>query len=86
MILVRTIEALRQRWPLLVRLFTVLLFLLVLIDAVPFLVDKEKAHTAMESIPGFWSLFGFLSCILIVYISKFLGKLGLLQGEDFYHD
>ncbi|MEZ4485341.1 MAG: hypothetical protein R2864_12390 [Syntrophotaleaceae bacterium] len=51
MILARTIEALRQRWPLLVRMFVVVLVLLVIIDAVPFLVDKEKAHTAMESIP-----------------------------------
>ena len=86
MILARTIEALRQCWPLLVRMFIVLLVLLVLIDAVPFLVDKEKAHTAVESIPGFWSLFGFVSCILIVYVSKYLGKIGLLQREDFYHD
>ncbi|APG28239.1 hypothetical protein A7E78_10505 [Syntrophotalea acetylenivorans] len=86
MTLVRTIEALRQRWSLLVRMFIVLLVLLVLIDAVPFLIDKEKAHTAMESIPGFWSLFGFFSCVLIVYISKYLGKIGLLQREDFYHD
>lgn len=42
MTLVRTIEALRQRWSLLVRMFIVLLVLLVLIDAVPFLVDKKR--------------------------------------------
>ena len=86
MTLVRTIEALRQRWPLLVRLFIVLLVMLVIIDAVPALVDKEKAHTTAESIPGFWSLFGFASCVVIIYISKSLGKLGLKQREDFYDD
>ncbi|MBN1141482.1 MAG: hypothetical protein JXB25_06785 [Deltaproteobacteria bacterium] len=47
-------------------------------------VDHGQAHTAPEKIPGFWSLFGFLSGIFIVFFSKWLGHLGLLKHEDYY--
>ena len=44
------------------------------------------AHHWWETIPFFWSIFGFLGCALIVYFSKGLGKLFLQQPEDFYDD
>ncbi|MDO3378314.1 hypothetical protein [Geoalkalibacter halelectricus] len=84
--LVQMLEALNQRWKLLVRLFLLVLALLVVIDAIPALVDKEKAHTAMELLPGFWSVYGFISCVLIVYVSKWFGDIGIMRREDFYDD
>jgi len=47
-------------------------------------VDHEEGHTALERIPGFWALFGFLSAVVIVFFSKWLGHLGLLKREDYY--
>lgn len=36
------------------------------------------------SIPGFFVLFGFAGCVLIIWISKKLGGLGLQQPETYY--
>jgi hypothetical protein len=86
MTLVQIIDFLRDRWPLLVKIFMVILALLVIADAIPFIVDKEKAHTAAERIPGFWSVFGFISCVIIIYVSKIFGGLGIMRIEDYYND
>jgi hypothetical protein len=51
--LVRIIEWLRQRLPAVVRVCLVALALLILVDAIPGVVDKEHAHTALERWPGF---------------------------------
>ncbi len=84
--LVRIFDALLQRWSLLVRLFIGLLVLLVIADSIPAIVDKDLAYTALDRLPGFWSLFGFLGCIFFIFFSKFLGKLGIWQKEDYYDD
>jgi len=37
--------------------------------------------------PGFSALYGLISCVLIIVVSKFLGHQGgLMKREDFYHD
>lgn len=84
--LVRLIEWLRNRLKLLVRLSFVLLALLVVIDAIPALVDKHEAHTKLEHIPGFWSLFGFVACVVIIIASKWFGHAGIMQREDYYDE
>lgn len=49
------------------------------------LVDKHHAHTWIEQyIPGFWSLFGFAACALIILISKWYGHQGIMTREDYY--
>lgn len=48
-------------------------------------VDKHHAHTWMEKmIPGFWSFFGFLSCIVLVFFVRWFGNSGVQTGEDYY--
>ncbi|NLC71261.1 MAG: hypothetical protein GX751_07885 [Desulfuromonadaceae bacterium] len=49
-------------------------------------VNHDQAHTAMEKIPGFWSIFGFLSCVVIVFFSKWLAHVGILKPEDYYDE
>jgi len=44
-----------------------------------------------ETWPVFWSVFGFIACVLIVYISKWYGhlKVGrteIMAKEDFYNE
>ncbi len=59
------------------------LAILVVIDIV--LVDKSHAHTWMEmKIPGWWSLYGFVACVLIIFVSKWFGHLGIMTREDYY--
>ena len=82
--LVRLLEFLRNRLKTVVRVCLILLALLVLLDAIPGLVDKEPAHTTAEHLPGFWSIFGFVGCVLLVIVSKWFGKAGIVQREDYY--
>ena len=84
--LVRLIDFLRDRLPLVIRICWVILGLLVAIDAIPALVDKHHAHTAPEHIPGFWSVFGFLACTIIIFVSKWFGHSGIMKREDFYRE
>jgi len=48
-------------------------------------VDKHHAHTWVEAhIPGFWSLFGLLSCVVLIYFAGWFGKSGVMTREDYY--
>jgi thiol:disulfide interchange protein len=49
-------------------------------------VDKSSAHTGPEHDFAFWSLFGFVSCVAIIFLSKWYGHLGILTQEDYYDD
>ena len=84
--LVRLIEFLRDRLKLLVWLSYGVLALLIVIDAIPALVDKEHAHTKIEHLPGFWSVFGFLACVVIIIASKWFGHAGIMKKEDYYDE
>jgi len=41
-------------------------------------------HFGFEEFPGFGSLYGLISCVLIIVVSKLLGKLWLMRPEDYY--
>jgi len=75
------IEFLRARLGLLRNLFFILLASLVVIDA---LVDKHHAHTALEHVPGFWAVFGFLACAFLIIAAKWFGRQGIETREDYY--
>jgi hypothetical protein len=84
--LLRLIDFLRDRLKTVVRVSIAVLVLLVLLDAVPAIVDKEHAHTAAERLPAFWAAFGLLGCLLLVLLSKTLGHLGVSTREDYYDE
>ncbi len=84
--LVRIIDYLQKHLRLVVRLSLALLAVLVLIDAIPGLVSKEHAHTAAERFPGFWALFGFVGCVVLIVASKAFGHAGIMQREDYYDE
>ena len=77
MIIVRLIEFLRSHIRILMVLCASVLLLLVLGDWL--LVNKEHAHTATEHWFGFWAVFGFLSCVAIIFLSKWFGHLGIMK-------
>ena len=82
--LVQLIEFLRNRLKTVIRVCFGLLALLILADA--FLVDKEHAHTRLEHLPAFWSIFGFLGCVVIISGSKWFGHAGIMTREDYYDE
>ena len=40
--------------------------------------------SAFEDWPAWGSLYGFVSCVAIIVVSKILGKLWLMRPEDYY--
>jgi drug/metabolite transporter (DMT)-like permease len=80
--LAKLIEFLRNRLRTVIAVCLAVLALLVVVDAT--LVDKSAAHTGIEHWPGFWSLFGFAGCALIVLLSKWFGHAGIMTREDYY--
>jgi drug/metabolite transporter (DMT)-like permease len=84
--LVKIIEWLRSRLKAVVWICCLALAALVVLDAIPWLVDKEHAHTKAEHFPGFWAVFGFVGCVLIILVSKWFGHAGIMRSEDYYDE
>lgn len=82
--LVQLIDFLRRRLKTVIRICFGSLALLILVDAVG--VDKEHAHTRIEHLPAFWSIFGFLGCVIIIIGSKWFGHAGIMTREDYYDE
>ena len=80
--IVRFIDFLRARLGLVIKICCMILALVALWDA--FLVDKEDAEFWFEKLPAFWSLFGFLACVIIILFSKWFGHRGIMTREDYY--
>ncbi|HKJ98148.1 MAG TPA: hypothetical protein VJ959_04445 [Desulfotignum sp.] len=76
------IEFLRHRLKRVIQVCCIILALLAGFDAL--LLDKNKAHTAVEHLPGFWAVFGFTACVVIIFVSKWFGRLGITKQEDYY--
>ena len=64
------------------RLFYLVLVLIVIAD---FLVAREHAEYRWERLPVWSAVYGFCSCVLLIFVSKFLGHQGgLMRREDYY--
>ena len=58
--------------------------ILVLLVVADFIIPRHEIHFFGDKIPGFWSLYGFISCVLIIVVSKWLGQHWLVRDEDYY--
>ncbi|MBB2673244.1 UNVERIFIED_ORG: hypothetical protein GGE44_002809 [Rhizobium esperanzae] len=64
------------------RLFYLALVLIVIAD---FLVPREHAEYLWDRLPGWSAVYGFGSCVLLIFVSKFLGhRARLMRREDYY--
>ena len=59
---------------------------LVLLITVDFIIPRHEIHFFGDKIPGFWSLFGFIACVLIIIVSKWIGHMGLMKNENYYDE
>ncbi len=67
------------------RLFYVVLALVLLAEiALPFLLHDEHHNFSFEGWPAFGSLYGLVSCVAIIVLSKLIGKAWLMRREDYY--
>ena len=62
--------------------YAVLIFIILMDLFIP----RHEIHFFGDAIPGFWSIFGFIACILIILISKWIGRLGIMQEENYYNE
>jgi hypothetical protein len=46
--------------------------------------DVHPPHFWFERIPAWGSLYGLASCVAIIVVSKFLGKVWLMRREEYY--
>jgi len=52
----------------------------------PLIFHDEKSHFSFEDFPAWGSIYGLLSCVAIIVVSKLIGKLWLMRREDYYDD
>jgi len=43
-----------------------------------------ESHFSFEDLPAWGSLYGLVSCVVIIVMSKLIGKLWLMRREDYY--
>lgn len=63
------------------KIFYIILVVVLLAD-IP--VHREHVSFVWDRMPGWSAFYGFISCVLIIAVFKFLGHVWLLKKEDYY--
>ena len=70
-----------------VKRWSVAILVLIVIAEItlPMFSHSEHAHHFwFDNIPAWGSLYGLISCVAIIVVSKFLGNVWLMRREDYY--
>ena len=59
---------------------------LVVVFAADFLVHRDHGDFFWDFIPGWAAVFGFVSCVAIIFASKLLGHQGRIMRDEDYYD
>ena len=74
-----------KRFKLIKKIFYITLVVIALAEiAVVYVFHLGHGHFRFENLPAFGSIYGFISCVLIIVISKLIGHLWLMKKEDYY--
>ncbi len=74
-----------ERFARIKRWFYVGLIVVALAEIVlPIVFRGGHFHFSFESFPAWGSLYGFVSCVAIIVVSKLIGKAWLMRREDHY--
>ncbi len=75
----------RTRFARIRRGFYVVLGVIALAEIVlPRLFPGGEHHFDFEGWPAWGSFYGFASCVAIILVSKLIGKVWLMRGENYY--
>lgn len=66
------------------KIFYAALIIFALAELAVSLLHLGHGHFSFEALPAFGSIFGFITCVLIILVSKFIGHLWLMKKEDYY--
>jgi len=69
-----------------IKLMIGLLAVLSILVAADFFIPKEHVAFPWESIPGFYAVFGLLAAIVLLIVSKILGRFFIQKKENYYDD
>ena len=50
----------------------------------PLIFDGGEHHFGFEGFPAWGSIYGLISCVAIIVISKLIGKAWLMRRENYY--
>jgi membrane protein YdbS with pleckstrin-like domain len=65
------------------RLLVFFYAILVILLAIDFFIDKHP-HFAWEAWPQFFAVYGFVACVLLVLVSKYVLRPLVKRKEDYY--
>lgn len=60
--------------------------ILVVVLLLGFFAHPDRIDHLWERLPIWEALFGFLGCVLIIFVSKALGHLFIQKKEDYYDE
>lgn len=66
------------------KLFFAALVIIVLAEIAVSLLHLGHGHFFFEELPAYGSVFGLLSCVIIIIISKVISQYWLTKKEDYY--
>ena len=67
------------------RWFYVSLAAIVVIEiAAPYVLHDDHIYFGFENLPAWGSVYGLISCVVIIILSKWIGKLWLMKDEGYY--
>lgn len=67
----------------LITLLKVFFTLSVMLFCVDFFVHKD-AHLPWEEWPGFYAIYGFVACVILVLVAKYILRPLVIRKEDYY--
>lgn len=66
------------------RVFFALCALIFLLDLTEYVgLFEKKIHFGIQRVPGFYGLYGFVGCVILVLVAKGL-RVFLMRPEDYY--
>ncbi|MFT7140615.1 MAG: hypothetical protein ACJAYE_000036 [Candidatus Azotimanducaceae bacterium] len=55
-----------------------------LLFGMDFVIHRHVSHD-MENIPGFYAIYGFVGCVVLVVVARWM-RVVLMRKEDYYQD
>lgn len=74
----------KKRFSIVKKIFYVSLVVFALLELVVKALHLAHTHFPLEDIPAFGSIFGFVTCVVLILFAKFIGHIWLMKKEDYY--